>query len=510
MLARWWFLFVLGAGLCAPLPSAAQDGFGPPVVLVDSLDITDFVLFDLDGDDDLDLAFLVSVPQGENAALYLSRNDGAGSFDTPRLQFDLPGGFILLEAGDLNGDGTPDLVAGAKYSRWEKDGLGWIPNVGGTLSRYEEIDAVDGGPVVLTDFDGDGDLDILRGGRYLGYYENRSDRPARFLRRGALLDGRIGSFVAADFDSGDFPELALGFRTWLASADVILYAPRALGIDPRLSTSTTLPLLLPPPGPFEGLTLDLQLSDVAAVDLDQDGRLDVVATSYQGGESGHLGDAPLSRVSWYRNGTGPLGRSVEFSWVRVIESDRVQPGTIAHGDFDRDGDPDLAVPFEDEVVWYENEALAQAFLPRTAASGLDLVDLVSADLDRDGLLDLVGLRGWVNRAIVWIPNNGATPTSTSEDRRPEPPPVSGLRLEDAHPNPSAGSVQVTYALPLGQSGRLQVVDALGRRVEPPRTVRGTGQAADLLLDLSRLPSGTYTLRLEADGKTATTQIVRIN
>lgn len=72
----------------------------------------------------------------------------------------------------------------------------------------------------------------------------------------------------------------------------------------------------------------------------------------------------------------------------------------------------------------------------------------------------------------------------------------------ASPNPSGGSVQVTYTLATAGPVQIAVYDALGRRVAVAADgARGAGAHTETL-DVSSLPPGAYVARLAAAGSTA--------
>ena len=76
------------------------------------------------------------------------------------------------------------------------------------------------------------------------------------------------------------------------------------------------------------------------------------------------------------------------------------------------------------------------------------------------------------------------------------PPLASFALAGPRPNPAAGSLQVTFALPDAAPARLEVLDLAGRRVRA-REVGALG-AGNHVVDLSRggaLPPGVYLVRL---------------
>jgi hypothetical protein len=117
---------------------------------------------DLDGDGDLDLAVAVlgSVwPTNDRVGMVAwLENRGAEGFRTHVILDDLRR-VADVQAGDLNGDGRPDLAV-AEFG-YDHGRVLWLENLGG--GRFRDRDLLNlPGPihVPLADYDSDGDLDI--------------------------------------------------------------------------------------------------------------------------------------------------------------------------------------------------------------------------------------------------------------------------------------------------------------------------------------------------------------
>ena len=127
-------------------------------------------------------------------------------------------------------------------------------------------------------------------------------------------------------------------------------------------------------------------TNIKAADLNRDGRPDVVGTAGHG-----------KGVFWFE---GP-------AWTKhEIDRELATPHALAIGDFDGDGDVDIAVASYTAFVvrWYENDGRGR-FVAHDIDTGnrQQAYDLKAADVDGDGRLDLV-LAGRESRNVVWYRN----------------------------------------------------------------------------------------------------------
>ncbi|MDQ8205024.1 VCBS repeat-containing protein [Pelagicoccus sp. SDUM812003] len=142
------------------------------------------------------------------------------------------------------------------------------------------------------------------------------------------------------------------------------------------------------------------VTDIAIVDLDSDGLVDVVFT-----------EGRLNKVAWIRQVTP--GVFAEF----VIAEGIAGAAHVEACDLDRDGDLDLLVasmgivtPNDQKigsVIVLENDG-NQSFSERVLVEGIDRVtDVQAGDLDGDGDLDLsVGAFGYFEGEVFWMENSG--------------------------------------------------------------------------------------------------------
>jgi len=294
--------------------------------------------------------------------------------------------------GDFDGDGRLDLAAGNS-----RQVLGWpsrfYPGEGGTFGPSWTFGEGDTYSLAWGDFDGDQDLDLA-----VGNYGQ--DEPNQVFVSGASV-GTLGfidvlelapasdqtrSVAWADFDQDGDLDLAVGNR----NGPNRVYLNQGPG---SLSTSITLP--------GAGDTFDL-----AWADWDGDGDLDLAVGD--GGAGGHVEVLAAKQVSG------------AWTFEQVFASpESIDVRSVGWGDYDGDGDPDLAVgigPAIDEGnALYRNESGTLRRWWRAPPAGQEPTNALAwADPDRDGDLDLAvaNASSWPNRLYV---NNRLGPAALAND-----------------------------------------------------------------------------------------------
>ncbi|MEM7249599.1 MAG: VCBS repeat-containing protein [Acidobacteriota bacterium] len=411
--------------------SEGAQPFTPPNPIDVGLDDTTGVVvssdFDADGDQDLIVHSRVS---GVNS-LRFKENDGAGAFIDSPVADPTP---AVRDAvvGDIDADGDDDVLVALNTSvSWYENGTGpWIQHVIQAAAMAPQA-------VTLGDFDNDGMLDAASadaGALEINYHDSLLVTPTTLQVEGG--GAGADSLASGDFDRdgnldllsnlgpsaiaelrlhlgdgnappawGNLPAATIeaGF---LSAADVDgdgdldVFGARVAGPNFDLEWNENVPSNWPQHVIFNGIPA---LEQVDAVDLDRDGRVDVLA--------GSDGD---ERLAWYEQDETPL------MWIEhLLRNAGMGQAAPAHAvDLDGDGDLELTVRTIDEWQWQENLTIhrnaAPGFVEDLAAMPniKEVRALDTADLDGDGAPDVLVGSGeplTTDDQVSWLRNDLATP-----------------------------------------------------------------------------------------------------
>ena len=390
---------------------------------------------DYDGDGDLDLVLAGRDP-GLNRTATIYRNDGPSGFT------DIGAGLTGISSGsiawgDYDNDGDLDLVVTGQdpdynltATIYRNDGPSGFTDIGAGLTGVSSGLS----SWAWDDYDGDRDLVLTGSGRDLGLNLTatiyRNDGPSGFTDIGAGLTGIAkGSSAWGDYDNDGDLDLIVTGRDGRSAANATIYRNDGPSGFTDIGAGLTglpggssgwgdydgdgdLDLVVTGgnmttiyrndgPGGFTdigaGLT-GVYISSSAWGDYDNDGDLDLVITG------GNADSNPTAMI--YENQRPPRGQRT-FASIGA-ELTGVDSGASAWGDYDNDGDFDLAVAGDDgstrTTTIYENQGDGTfASLTSASLTGVNDGSIAWGDYDNDGDLDLV---------VTGDDTAGSSPTAT--------------------------------------------------------------------------------------------------
>jgi hypothetical protein len=423
------FLFTLvtpaHASLWAPRPGVAltaDDGVAQRLELVD---------IDADGFVDIVVPYSNGDEVGGVADAQINRifiNQGGEKFTELFGVFDEPDNAYVIKAGDLDGDGDPDLVVGVNFS-----GQSYLLiNDGGALTREELLpgDVFSVGDLELGDIDGDLDLDIVVADWGTSQPFGDPADPGGPVR--AWLNEGDGSFAAAPdaFPIGAESRLSWSFDLELVDLDndfdldVVVASrgpgPARLFINDGAGVFTTkaTPALEDKPINFAFTPIDLDGNDGIDLVTLQDGA--------EGCEMQNGGQVCGARNSILRN---QLDGSLADETATFWPLEHNPPGAdldAATLDVDNDGRPDLLVtglrlgPADNGSALFGNggASLTLSVVDPLGAGVNAGVGLMFADFDHDRREDVaVAVRSGPAPNLVLF-GGTAPPDQVPEDTSP--------------------------------------------------------------------------------------------
>lgn len=321
---------------------------------------------DLDGDGDRDLAVGGIGPLFNTSEIALLVNNGAGSFtvagsvQAPTTEYI---GAPLVAAGDLDGDGDPDLVAaGSSQSHVVLLNQGSL-----TFTQASYIGGFGSVNLTLADHDGDADLDLYsatQGSSATGdvsYFVNQGDGT---FAPAAIIESSLQpqDIAVADFTGDGRMDIAVPNR---GTGTGVIHPQ---GVAAAFETPPTFPTFTQP-------------DTVVTADFDGDGDVDVASS------------VPASQVIdvKFNDGTGALTPAATISSTIGL------PTSVWAAELNGDALPDLvwtASSFPAEFGVALNQGAGSFGAPVFSASaGCSLGRVTTADVDNDGDQDVIAGAG---------------------------------------------------------------------------------------------------------------------
>jgi uncharacterized repeat protein (TIGR01451 family) len=328
---------------------------------------------DIDQDGDVD------VIAGSADQILVYTNQG-GYFDpVPRILVEGFITFTIVELVDLDGDSDIDILSKAAS---DSDHIAWYENDGEGNFGPENIISTPSNTnslqFVAGDLDGDNLVDVLvdDGATSFEFFWMKNQGNGQFEAGGTIdLGLTVGSddldLVDIDGDEDlDFINAGISSEiTWFPNDGAGNFGPK--------------------------IVVDTNLDDVLAVkgvDLDNDGDIDIVATS-----------GPDDQLGWYEN-----DGNNQFGPYQSITTDIDGPRHFVVVDLNEDNLPDIASASinDNTIAWFANNGDGQFGSKNIVSSEvLEAEYIISGDFNQDGRPDLLAKTG-VRVRNAWFQNLG--------------------------------------------------------------------------------------------------------
>jgi len=435
---------------------------------------------DIDNDGDID----VVVGEIWNHRISLFRNNGV----TPlQWTYQIIGSPFYSSASvycaDLDDDGFKDILGvarnGAEVAWWRNPGnntSAWIKQTikSGYYFPHE---------VFSCDFDSDGDMDVFvanSGLSRMDWWRNDGGNPIVWVEQ-TIGSGfsQAKSIRTADIDGdGDLDVVGAA----LGANDITWW--RNDGGNPIIWTSFLID------GNFWGA------HKVDLVDIDKDSLIDVLGTAYWGGE-----------IAWWRNNGGnPISwskQTIATGFVRACESLAVDLDNDGNLDIvgTAQGSNELALWRNgggNPIVWTKDliDSLPSPW------------PLFVIDMDSNGRQDVISAGAWgeapVSSWLKWYRNKKVTAAEILNSNIPD-----HFELKQNYPNPFNPTTKIKYQTPKESFVTIKIFDVLGNEIRTLVNEDKPAGTYELIFSAKGLSSGIYYYQLQSTDQVQTKKMVLI-
>ena len=283
-------------------------------------------------------------------------------------------------AADMDNDGDMDIVSASSSD----DKIAWYENNGSSNPSWTASDiatSADGANCVfVADMDNDGDMDIVSASysdNTIAWYENDGAANPSWTAADIATSANGANWVfVADMDNdGDMDIISSS-----QNDDAIAWYENNGSSNPSWTSSDI-------------ATSADGANCVFAADMDNDGDMDILSSSY-------LDDA----IAWYEND----GNADPSFTAADIATSADGATSVFAADMDGDGDMDIisSSQYDDAIAWYRNDGAADpSWTAADIATSAEYANSVFvADMDNDGNMDIVSASK-ADDKIAWYENN---------------------------------------------------------------------------------------------------------
>jgi hypothetical protein len=385
------FWIILAIGLSAGLSlTFGQVSFLPEITYPVGNHPYSVAAADINGDGKVDLI----CANGNDGTLEILTNNGFGDFGTNATYYVGDGSIptYCVVAVDVNGDGRLDLISSTggtnSLSLLTNDGLGNF-----SFSTPITTGSTDFESITPADVNGDGKVDLIvpsYGGNTIMVLTNSGS--GVFGLSGTYGGNGPANVAVADINKDSKPDLIIPneglYPSW--NDTIAIYTNRGNGMFGSNATYTV------GTGPVW----------VAAADINEDHRVDLICANY------NFGNSPGTLTVLTNNGFGVFGSNATY----IVGN---QPAKVIAGDFNGDGHVDLASvnagsgpDYSGTISVLTNNGSGRFALASTLSVGGDPLSFVAADINGNGRLDFISANFRSNTLSV-LANDTTFPSPAS-------------------------------------------------------------------------------------------------